>query len=402
MLSMPTLWVVLVANFMALGLIWTYVMRSYRNFEAARYWTASAFCIAAGACIGMFRLLMPPLLPLMTGAMLLVIGTGLAAMGVERFYGRPASWRLNIGLAVASFMALNYFVLVYPSTSMRIFVYSIAQSIPVALMLTYLFTRANRAGNPGARLAGAVATLIIAVNAVRAITSLFDIGGVASMVDFNQVQAALVLVLVFLSMAWNFGFLLMAIDRLRGEVANLALFDELTGVANRRLLLQRLPEACAVAKRTGEPFVLLAIDLDSFKAINDGHGHVVGDECLRLFARTVQSQLRPNDLLARSGGDEFCAVLPATTLREGAMIARHIVEACRSKLSPEQRVPFRLAASIGVAQWTPQIGLQPDRLIAAADQALYVAKNEGKDRYAVYQPPSPPEPAARIELRRTA
>jgi len=244
--------------------------------------------------------------------------------------------------------------------------------------------------------------LIIAVNAARATASLFDIGGVASMVDFNQVQAALVLMLVFLSMAWNFGLVLMAIDRLRGEVANLALFDELTGVANRRMLLQRLPEACAVAKHTGEPVVLLAIDLDSFKAINDRHGHVVGDECLRLFARTVQSQLRPNDLLARSGGDEFCAVLPATTLREGAMIARHIVEACRSKLSPEQGVPFRLAASIGVAQWTPQIGSQPDRLIAAADQALYVAKNEGRDRYAVYQPPAPPEPEGRIELRRTA
>lgn len=400
MLSMPTLWVVLVANFMALGLIWTYVMRSYRNFEAAPYWTGAAFCIAAGACIGMFRLLMPPLLPLMTGATLLLVGTALASMGVERFYGRPASWRLNIGLAVVSFVALNYFVLVYPSTSMRIFVYSIAQSIPVGLMLTHLFAHANRSGNPGARLAGSVATLIIVVNAVRAVTSLFDIGGVASMVDFNQVQAALVLVLLFLSMAWNFGFLLMAIDRLRGEVANLALFDELTGVANRRLLLQRLPEACAVAKRTGEPFVLLAIDLDGFKAINDGHGHVIGDECLRLFARTVQSQLRPDDLLARSGGDEFCAVLPAATLREGAMIARHIVEACRSKLSPEQGVPFRLAASIGVAQWTPQIGLQPDRLIAAADQALYVAKNEGKDRYAVYQPPEPP--VTHVELRRTA
>ena len=158
MLSMPTLWVVLVANFTALGLIWTYVMRSYPNFGAARYWTASAFCIATGACIGMFRLLMPPLFPLMTGAMLLVIGTGLAAMGVERFFGRPASWRINIAIATVSFVALNYFVLVSPSTSMRIFVYSIAQSIPVALMLTHLFSRATRSSNnPGARLAPAQA-----------------------------------------------------------------------------------------------------------------------------------------------------------------------------------------------------------------------------------------------------
>lgn len=400
MLSMPTLWVVFVLNFMALSLIWTHVMRSYRNFDAARFWMAAAALAALGACIGMLRLFMPPLAPLMTSAILLIFSTSLASMGVERFYNRPASWRLNLAVAALSFAAISYFVVIYPSTAMRIVVYSIAQSIPVALTLVHVFSCESRANHPGARLAGYVAGLFIAINVARAIMALFGIGGEASMVDFNQLQAALVLVLVFLSMAWNFGFLLMAIDRLRGEVANLALFDELTGVANRRLLLQRLPEACAVAKQTGEPFVLLAIDLDGFKAINDRHGHVVGDECLRLFSRTVQSQLRPDDLLARSGGDEFCAVLPATTLREGAMIARHIVEACRSKLSPERGVPFRLAASVGVAQWTPQVGLQPDRLIAAADQALYVAKNEGKDRYAVYQPPA--TQTVEVELRRTA
>ncbi len=400
MLSMPTLWVVFVLNFMALSLIWIHVMRSYRNFDAARFWMAAAALAALGACIGMLRLFMPPLAPLMTSAILLIFSTSLASMGVERFYNRPASWRLNLAVTALSFLAISYFVVVHPSTAMRIVVYSIAQSIPVALTLLQVFSRENRANHPGARLAGYVAGLFIVINLARAVMALFGIGGEASMVDFNQFQAGLVLVLVFLSMAWNFGFLLMAIDRLRGEVANLALFDELTGVANRRLLLQRLPEACVVAKRTGEPFVLLAIDLDGFKAINDRHGHVVGDECLRLFSRTVQSQLRPDDLLARSGGDEFCAVLPATTLREGAMIARHIVEACRSKLSQERGVPFRLAASVGVAQWTPQVGLQPDRLIAAADQALYVAKNEGKDRYAVYQPPAPQ--TVEVELRRTA
>lgn len=402
MLSVPTLWIVFTVNFAALGLIWFYVARSYPKFEAARYWTVAAFCAASGAAASMLRLVMPPTIPLMFGAILMIAGTSLLAMGLERFYGRAVSWRTHAAIIAIGFLILNYFVLVQASTEIRIFVYSVIQSIPVAMTIPLVLSDENVRRNPGARLSGFVAFLIIAINAARGLMSLLDIGGHASVLSFNPLQAALVLALVFLTMAWNFGFVLMAIDRLRGEVANLALFDELTGVANRRMLLQRLPEACAVAKRTSEPFVLLAIDLDSFKAINDGHGHVVGDECLRLFARTVQSQLRPDDLLARSGGDEFCAVLPVTTLREGAMVARHIVEACRAKLSPEQGVPFRLAASIGVAQWTPQIGLQSDRLIAAADQALYVAKNEGRDRYAVYQPPTPAQPTPQIELRRTA
>ncbi len=400
MLSVPTLWVVFVVNFMALGLIWTYVMRSYRNFEAARFWTTSALCAALGAIVGMLRMYVPPMVPLMTHGVLLIAATCLATMGIERFYGRPASWRLSALIVVAAFIAMSYFVVVQPSTAMRIVAYSIGQSVPVILTLPYVLSRDSRARTPGAWLAGCIGVLMVTVNAVRAVMGLFGIGGEPSMVSFNPVQAALVLVLVFLSMAWNFGFLLMAIDRLRGEVASLALCDDLTGVANRRMLLQRLPQECALAQRTGEPFALLVIDLDGFKAINDGHGHAVGDECLKLFARTVQSQLRPSDLLARAGGDEFCAILPATTLREGAMIARHIVEACRTQLTPEQGAPLRIAASIGVAQWTPQIGMQPDRLIAAADQALYAAKSEGRDRYALYQPPAPP--SAPVELRRTA
>ena len=139
-------------------------------------------------------------------------------------------------------------------------------------------------------------------------------------------QSVLILVLMFLSMAWNFGFVLMAMDRLRNEVADLALLDDLTGVGNRRHLLQRLTEECARSERSGEPFSLLVIDLDGFKAINDTHGHAAGDACLQHFTLMAQTRLRPGDMLARTGGDEFCIVLPSSTLREGAMIARRILE----------------------------------------------------------------------------
>jgi diguanylate cyclase (GGDEF)-like protein len=197
---------------------------------------------------------------------------------------------------------------------------------------------------------------------------------------------------MFLSMVWNFGCLLMAMDRLRNEVADLALLDDLTGVGNRRHLLQRLTEECARSGRSGEPFALLVVDLDGFKAINDTHGHAAGDACLQHFTLMAQTRLRPSDVLARSGGDEFCIVLPASTLREGAMIARRILDVCRADAEACVGADIPIALSIGVAQWTREIGTFPDRLMAAADHALYAAKKDGKNCYAVYDPaPLSPE-----------
>ena len=178
------------------------------------------------------------------------------------------------------------------------------------------------------------------------------VGGEFSFIRFNPLQSVLILVLMFLSMAWNFGFLLMAIDRLRNEVADLALLDDLTGVGNRRHLLQRLTEECARSERSGEPFALLVIDLDGFKAINDTHGHAAGDACLQHFTLMAQTRLRPGDMLARTGGDEFCVVLPSSTLREGAMIARRILDVCREDAEACVGAISRSRLSIGVAQWT--------------------------------------------------
>jgi diguanylate cyclase (GGDEF)-like protein len=94
-------------------------------------------------------------------------------------------------------------------------------------------------------------------------------------------------------------------------------------------------------------------------------------------------------MLARTGGDEFCIVLPSSTLREGAMIARRVLEVCRHDAADCAGNDVPIAVSIGVAQWNRETGTFPDRLIAAADHALYAAKKEGKNRYAVYDPAPP-------------
>src|SRR4030095_4959990 len=94
MLSVPTLWTVFVINFLALGLIWAYVMRCYPSFEAARFWTGSAFTAAAGAAMAMLRVPFPDsLVPLLFAGAALVLAICLAAMGIRKFFNRPISWR---------------------------------------------------------------------------------------------------------------------------------------------------------------------------------------------------------------------------------------------------------------------------------------------------------------------
>ena len=392
MLSVPTLWIVFVVNFMALGLVWTYVMRSYPNFGAARFWTASCYIAALGAAVSMLRSVTDSLIPLVFGGTILVAACCAASMGVNLFYGQPVSWRRNLLITGLSFAGISFFLLVQDNMAMRVAVYSLGQSIPIALTLPLVLRRWEGRENPGARLAGIIAILILGVNVIRTLAALLDVGGAITPLHFNPFQAVLVLVLVFLSMAWNFGFLLMAIDRLRNEVADLALLDDLTGVGNRRHLLQRLTEECARSQRSGQPFALLVIDLDGFKGINDTHGHAAGDACLQHFTLMAQTRLRPGDMLARSGGDEFCIVLPSATAREGAMIARRVLEVCRAdaELCTGHDIP--ISVSIGVAQWTAAMGAFPDRLIAAADHALYDAKKGGRNRFATFDPAPPLAP----------
>jgi diguanylate cyclase (GGDEF)-like protein len=389
MLSVPTLWTVSIINFLALGLIWAYVARSYPKLEAARFWTGSAFAAAFGASLAMLRFAVDSLLPLLTGGTVVIFATCLAAMGIKRFYDQPISWRATALITGSSFAGLTFFIVGYDSMTMRILIYSLGQALPLALTLKLLLSRRDGHSNPGARLAGIVAVLIIGLYTLRAGGSLLHIGVEFSFIQSNPVQWVMLLALMFLSMTFNFGFLLMAIDRLRNEVADLALLDDLTGVGNRRYLLARLTEECARSERSGEPFALLVIDLDGFKGINDTYGHAAGDACLQHFTLMAQTRLRPSDMLARTGGDEFCIVLPSSTLREGAMIARRVLDVCRQDAEHCVGADVPIAVSIGVAQWTSETGAFPDRLIAAADQALYAAKNEGRNRYAVYDP-SPP------------
>src|SRR3979409_929167 len=125
MLNVPTLWTAFIINFLALGLIWAYVAGSYPKFEAARFWTGSAFAAAAGAALAMLRMFMDSPLPLLAAPPVWLVAVCLAAMGVKRFYDQPVAWRGTALLSGLSFAGLTFFLVGYDSSAMRVTIYSL-------------------------------------------------------------------------------------------------------------------------------------------------------------------------------------------------------------------------------------------------------------------------------------
>jgi diguanylate cyclase (GGDEF)-like protein len=165
--------------------------------------------------------------------------------------------------------------------------------------------------------------------------------------------------------------------RLMQEVSKLATIDALTGLPNRRLLDESLTRSCAEALRTGAPLSVLMIDIDHFKRHNDTFGHQSGDELLRKVGATLRDNCRAMDMAARFGGEEFCLVMPGTDIVTAAGVAERVRRAI-AEIAAEQPV----SASVGVA-CAPDQGRTPADIARAADEALYAAKNQGRNRVVV-------------------
>jgi diguanylate cyclase (GGDEF)-like protein len=171
----------------------------------------------------------------------------------------------------------------------------------------------------------------------------------------------------------------------QSRIERLAHFDMLTGLPNRALLIDRLTQESARAKRGARPFAVLMFDLDGFKKVNDTWGHAAGDQVLRQVAARARECVRASDTIGRLGGDEFLAILPETTLDGAQGVAEKLREALRKPYDLE-KTSATLGASVGIAVF-PQHGTDSEDLQRAADGALYHSKREGKNRISVARTP---------------
>jgi diguanylate cyclase (GGDEF)-like protein len=165
------------------------------------------------------------------------------------------------------------------------------------------------------------------------------------------------------------------------ELSAVAIRDDLTGIANRRAFNRAIAREGSRHTRSARDLSLMMIDVDFFKRYNDLYGHLAGDACLRSIASALRQTVRRDaDLAARYGGEEFAILMPATELAGAELVAAKVLEAIRALQIPHAQSPHcKVTVSIGIATWPAGQDFDPDSLIDLADNALYVAKERGRN-----------------------
>lgn len=180
--------------------------------------------------------------------------------------------------------------------------------------------------------------------------------------------------------------LLQQLQAANSRLEVLSTVDEMTGLYNFRHFKNELKKEHSRAVRFNQPYVIIFCDVDHFKNYNDRNGHPAGDQLLRELAETLKQTCRNTDFIARYGGEEFVVICPGIDSRGGAIAAERIRTAISSRrfFEGEHQPLGHISCSVGVASF-PEHAAIPDLVLKAADEAVYVAKNEGRDRSSVFQ-----------------
>ena len=258
---------------------------------------------------------------------------------------------------------------------------------PVAFILfPVLVVIANRTGFPGAVLAVNLLTVIAARATIQGTGPFLFVQG-----HYEPYRIMTLQVYLTTAMIMSFAITLTALERndfqeqlklALHQTEVLATHDGLTGLGNRRLFDLTLEAEWARARRDGRSIALLLLDADCFKSYNDMYGHIAGDECLCAIARSIQAAVtRGGDLAARYGGEEFVVLLPGTTLEQAAGVAEAVRQGVEAlQIEHKGNKSLCVTVSVGCSAMVPHRDLPSQRLVAAADAALYLAKQGGRNR----------------------
>ena len=318
----------------------------------------------------------PPAILLPVANSVFLWGAGMQMIGTQKFYGEPPAWRLFHATWLLGLVVMLIWLYWRDDFATRVAMYSF-------LMMALLFRQTVVIVQRGERHLSTwfFATLSLLPTLAllhRGMTALLQAGGAGYDIMHGGPNHSLDLaILSFMTLLLPIGFMTVATRHLHMVLEQHSNRDPLTSVLNRRGFAEVHAKEKARARRSGTLIAVMSIDLDFFKAINDAHGHAVGDLVLIDVAGVISGVLRGSDAVARFGGEEFVVLLSDTYQARAELVAQRIQHALRQPRTVSSLPRYTL--SIGIACQSGH-GEELDSLLLRSDQALYRAKQLGRDR----------------------
>lgn len=250
----------------------------------------------------------------------------------------------------------------------------------VLIARALLYDRATRAGRAWRLLFGGVVMILIVLGlrAGSALAGHTEFAQPQNNLPLQPIQLIAYIAMMSIALPGSIGFLLLVKERTDREFMHLAMTDSLTGIPNRRALMNYASHA--LARRSGLPLALLMIDVDHFKTINDTHGHQTGDEVLCKLAGLLEGRLRRHDLVGRYGGEEFCVIAPDTDAGGARVLAEALCKIIAATPFATAAGTLTVSVSIGISSCPARDTRELKDMLAEADAALYDAKQSGRNK----------------------
>jgi diguanylate cyclase (GGDEF)-like protein len=311
----------------------------------------------------------------------IVVSGSLIAIGVRQRAGRPIGWGWMV--AMGGIVSLIGIVAALAPGAMPL--RGMVVPAYVGLMMGLSAQALRPSGRPFSAPEGALFTmlLLLAIFYIALAAAAARVTGFGPGQGVELYRAIIGMFLPSIYVGTGVAAVLVVAGDLAQQLRRQVSHDSLTGILNRRGMEEAAVRAIANARRSDQPLSIVICDLDGFKAVNDGHGHIAGDAALRGFAQLLTNAVRRGDIVARMGGDEFGLLLIDTD----AAATADVMERVRTEilcLSLPQAPRAMLSASFGIAE-IESGDAQLDDMVARADRALYDAKKGGKDRVAIWQ-----------------
>lgn len=375
MTAQPLLIALVSVQFLVHALVWAMTARMARRWrEAEGHFALFWFLLAAG-----LMLFVPPWAsgsaPRNLADLLIIAASMCEHRALALHWGRrPRLAPYALGLAAAAAVVAGSF-LMDNGHGVRVAVVCFGCAVMMAASVRLMW-RLGRAATPiFAPVAAAGYTLLATGLMVRGVQALLLGATTKISIDApGHANIPFAIAVLFIGGLLNLAHIRLVLGRVLHRLGQQAQTDELTHTLNRRGLLQHLEAVHARAQAGQEGYALLMVDVDHFKAINDQHGHAEGDRVLQAVAASLRGALRADDRVGRWGGEEFCVLLPRTSLRDARALAERV-----GQRVAEAGHPVRVTVSIGVSEYAAG-DAELQSVIRRADGALYDAKAGGRNR----------------------